>query len=61
VHPNQIADWKMRPEGGTSLFGGPALGAEPASAVDLKLPNSKFAELTLEHDFCSVRLLRPAC
>jgi transposase len=35
------------------LFGGPALGAEPAPAVDLKLLHAKIGELALENDFLS--------
>ena len=54
VHPNQITDWKARlTEGAAGLFGGPALGAEPAPAVDLKLLHAKIGELALENDFLS--------
>ena len=54
VHPNQITDWKARlTEGSAGLFGGPALAAEPAPAVDLKLLHAKIGELALENDFLS--------
>ncbi len=39
--------------GAASLFGGPASGAEPAPAVDLKLLHTKIGELALENDFLS--------
>jgi len=54
VHPNQITDWKARlTEGAAGLFGGQALGTEPAPAVDLKLLHAKIGELALENDFLS--------
>ena len=54
MHPNQITDWKARlTEGAAALFGGTALGAEPAPAVDLKLLHAKIGELALENHFLS--------
>jgi len=57
VHPNQITDWKARlTEGAAGLFGGPAQGAEPAPAVELKLLHAKIGELALGNDFLSSAL-----
>jgi transposase len=54
VHANQIADRKARlTDGAAALFGGPALGAAPAPAVDLKLLHAKIGELALENEFLS--------
>src|SRR5262249_3279754 len=52
VHPNQIASWKAKLEGGAAdVFGpGGSNGAAPP-AVDVKLLHAKIGELTLENDF----------
>ena len=49
VHPNQIAQWKMKLRKAAGVFDGRPGCSGPA--VDLKSLHAKIGELTLEKDF----------
>lgn len=49
MHPNQITQWRNQLlDGAAGVFDGAAKIAAPAPAVDVKTPNAKIGELTLE-------------
>lgn len=50
VHPNQIAAWKARLEGGASGVFGPGSVASASPAIDVRSLHAKIGELTLEND-----------